>query len=54
LLCRIQPPADEYQRQNTHQSQEDDQPVSLGEVGQLSLSALARGLNPVKHEFRDI
>src|SRR5262245_11132320 len=36
-LCRVQPPADEYQRNNTCQSQEDYQPVSLGEHGQPSL-----------------
>ena len=37
-LCRIQPPASEHQRKNTHQSQEDYQPVSLAEVGQPSRS----------------
>ena len=37
-LCRIEPPADEYQRKNTRQSDEDYPPVSLGEVGQPSLS----------------
>jgi len=28
-LCRVQPPADEYQRKNTRQPQQDYQPVSL-------------------------
>ena len=37
-LCRIQPPADKLQRKNTRQSQEDYQPVSLGELWQPSLS----------------
>ena len=37
-LCRIQPPAHEYQRKNTRQSYEDYQPISLGELGQPSLS----------------
>ncbi len=37
-LCRVQPPTDEYQRKNTHQSQQDYQPVSLGKGGQPSLS----------------
>jgi hypothetical protein len=37
-LCRVQGPADEYQRKHTHHSQEDYQLVSLGEVGQRSLS----------------
>ena len=33
-LCGVQPPANEYQRQRTHQSQEDYHSESLGEVGQ--------------------
>ena len=37
-LCRIQPPAGEYQRNNSYQSQQDYQPVSLGKMAQQSLS----------------
>src|SRR5262245_20865654 len=37
-LGRVQPTADEYQPKNTRQSQEDRQPVSLGELGQQAPS----------------
>jgi hypothetical protein len=37
-LCRVQPPADEYQRKNTHQPQQDYEPESLGKMEQPSLS----------------
>ena len=33
-LCRVQPPADEYQRKSDQQSQQDYQPTSLGKVAQ--------------------
>src|SRR3954453_12659809 len=37
-LRRIQPPADEYQRKNTRQSQQDYEPGSLGKIVQQFLS----------------
>ena len=33
-LCRVQPSADEYQRNNGQGCQKDDQPTTLGEVMQ--------------------
>ena len=37
-FCCVQPPADEYQREKSRQSQEDYRPISLRRLGQLSLS----------------
>jgi hypothetical protein len=33
-LCRVQPPADEHQRNNAQDCQQDRQPTTLGEVQQ--------------------
>jgi hypothetical protein len=36
-LCRVQPPADEYKRNNAQGCQQDQQPTTLGEVMQHRL-----------------
>jgi hypothetical protein len=40
-FCRVQPPADEHQRNNAQDCQQDGQPTSLGEVIQHGFDGLS-------------